>query len=72
VCSAAWGGSPGTVHLNRKFRHHARAPNIGRESGRDSERERAGGALLRALHAPGGPDDACITRDFHTSLCPAP
>jgi hypothetical protein len=50
VCSAAWGGSPGTVHLNRKFRHHARAPTSEENRGETrKESARAAPCCARSL-----------------------
>ena len=44
-----------------------------RKSGRGENREEsAGGALLRALHAPGGADEDRIARGCPASMCTAP
>jgi hypothetical protein len=44
---------------------------IGKSRGENRE-ESACGALLRALHAPGGPDEARIACGCPASLCPEP
>jgi hypothetical protein len=44
-----------------------------REENRGENREESAcGALLRALHAPGGADEARIARGCPASLCTAP
>ena len=58
------------IFLGGKSREFA-FPKIGKRIGENRE-ESACGALLRALHAPGGADEERIARGCPASMCTAP